>query len=601
MSDTSPFILAGPILRKTGPKPGTGPDSATGPDSVTVWIALSKQQDVKLEVFKLTAAASDKSPVTANPLFSGTRTTIQFGTNLHVVAVTANPTGSEGLFPGSLYSYNLSFLASGKSLKNSEVFSSASNTGNVPAPGHGTSYVSYAPYDLPTFAYDPGLKDLRLFHGSCRKFHADGVDMLQRLDDFIFERAAGGGGAGSVPRPHVLLMTGDQIYGDDVADCVLEVIRGETSGMIFGPDAIKGRDAECFSADSTLRRKNGDKVSERTTKVFASDGTGSAAGGTPSCFDPGLRDKLVIEQLGMTSGLPDELRACCFSIGPTTLDSGTGGALTGAHSDGPATRKSHLVHFEEFAGMYLLGWNDLLWPAGFASRQPSDGGTDNAALLELRNSQVFLKTLSKARRALANIPTYMMLDDHDVTDDFFMDQEWCENVLHRPLGRRLIQNALVAYAVFQAWGNTPERFEKKTPGGTFLEAASRWLMKQPSPAGAPPDEKVVAAALGLPTADNFSDYLDKLREKKTLPRDFTADQLKTSAAADAPIAALDWHYQVVGTEHEILFLDTRTMRAYNGDPTSDGTEGKYSYDLGSVSKTKGHQPPSLMSDEAIKR
>ena len=36
----------------------------------------------------------------------------------------------------------------------------------------------------------------------------------------------------------------------------------------------------------------------------------------------------------------------------------------------------------------------------------------------------FRKNLPKVQRALANVPTYMILDDHDVTDDYFLNPVW---------------------------------------------------------------------------------------------------------------------------------------------------------------------------------
>ena len=62
-----------------------------------------------------------------------------------------------------------------------------------------------------------------------------------------------------------------------------------------------------------------------------------------------------------------------------------------------------------------------------------------------------LKTLPKVRRALANIPTYMIFDDHDVTDDWNMTLKFCNAVYNSDLGRRVVQNALVAYALC-LWG-----------------------------------------------------------------------------------------------------------------------------------------------------
>jgi hypothetical protein len=67
--------------------------------------------------------------------------------------------------------------------------------------------------------------------------------------------------------------------------------------------------------------------------------------------------------------------------------------------------------------------------------------------------------LPKARRALANVPVYMMLDDHEVTDDWNLNPMWKDRVYTNPLGKTVLRNGILAYALFQGWGNDPEYFE----------------------------------------------------------------------------------------------------------------------------------------------
>ena len=68
------------------------------------------------------------------------------------------------------------------------------------------------------------------------------------------------------------------------------------------------------------------------------------------------------------------------------------------------------------------------------------------------------QTLAKVRRLLANVPTYMSPDDHEVTDDWNFRQEWRDRVYTTLLGRVVIRNGIVAYALFQGWGSDPQRF-----------------------------------------------------------------------------------------------------------------------------------------------
>ena len=67
----------------------------------------------------------------------------------------------------------------------------------------------------------------------------------------------------------------------------------------------------------------------------------------------------------------------------------------------------------------------------------------------------------------------MICDDHDVTDDWYLDGAWCQRVLASPLGRRVVRNALLAYALFQAWGNTPDQFAEPN-GLALLDALDTW-------------------------------------------------------------------------------------------------------------------------------
>jgi hypothetical protein len=59
------------------------------------------------------------------------------------------------------------------------------------------------------------------------------------------------------------------------------------------------------------------------------------------------------------------------------------------------------------------------------------------------------------RKILANTATYMILDDHEITDDFNITPEWTDTVRSKPLGARIVTNALIAYWFFQGWGNDP--------------------------------------------------------------------------------------------------------------------------------------------------
>ncbi|HET9533258.1 MAG TPA: hypothetical protein VFQ92_23080, partial [Blastocatellia bacterium] len=206
----------------------------------------------------------------------------------------------------------------------------------------------------------------------------------------------------------------------------------------------------------------------------------------------------------------------------------------------------------EYYAMYLFTWSDVLWPVEFPefddvkndSLKRSKYDKERKKLLEYR------KAIPQVRRALANVPTYMMIDDHDVTDDWNMLRHWCEEVYKRPLGRRIVQNGLLAYAIFQAWGNTPDRFAPGQPGDDLLAAARAWVAAQ----GVNPNvDQQIAKLVGVPG---------------TLSPDgeFTGFFTEVSGFFQLAVKdALRLHYTIKGPKFEVLVTDSRMQRGYTSD------------------------------------
>ncbi|MDH5229126.1 MAG: alkaline phosphatase D family protein [Gammaproteobacteria bacterium] len=122
-----------------------------------------------------------------------------------------------------------------------------------------------------------------------------------------------------------------------------------------------------------------------------------------------------------------------------------------------SARDNHLITFGEFAAMYVYVFgNQTQWHV-----------TDND---DVRG---FHQNLHKIQKVFANIPTYMIFDDHEITDDWNLTRSWYESVRYSPCGRRIISNGLAAYWAFQGWGNNPERFDNE-----FVETVQTHL-RQP--------------------------------------------------------------------------------------------------------------------------
>ena len=193
-----------------------------------------------------------------------------------------------------------------------------------------------------------------------------------------------------------------------------------------------------------------------------------------------------------------------------------------------------------------------LTPAWFAGRREMGfefDGKDlhaDAILMEIRALQKFHAGLPKVRRLLANVPTYMTFDDHEVTDDWNLSGAWVTAVNASPLGRAVLRNALLAFGLFQAWGNDPDHFAPPPPpagqtpptppGKDMLAQAGRMFL---DPAGNPlPQSPAEPAAAALDTLFNLGTTPTPLPQR------------------------VRWHFRIGGPGFEVLSLDTRTQRGF---------------------------------------
>lgn len=486
--DSLPLILAGPILRRTESH------------GVTVWVALIAPREVTLKVYATDAQGSRIKTL----LLENSRCTVPVGQHLHIVAVTATPINDYQLEPGQIYAYDLSFGAQEQNLIQ------ALNSPTLSSP----VTVSYFEHQLPTFAMPPhDLNYLRIAHGSCRKLHGGGKDALQMLDDLIEHNAKEPNS-----RPHQLFFTGDQIYGDDVADPLLWVAT-DLGNTLLGWE-------ENLPMHQTFTISNNDIKK-------------------PSQIKPGQRTEVARDYGGFTAMLIDT----------------------------PHESKSHLFSLGEYFAIYLLSWSPILWPEYLPQGRDIHKNSKQAKSWdnEARILEKCIAQLWKVRRAIANVPTYMIFDDHDLSDDWYLNRAWCSGVLGKPLGRRVVQNGLLAYAVFQAWGNTPEQFQEGQPGSKLLSAAQIWSASAGTNESALED---IAKYLGLPP----------ITPQTGLPS-FRIDEEVLVLDRDYPDGTLplEWHYTLRSLKHEVIVLDTRTWRGYPQDDES------------------GISPPMLLCPTAFKQ
>jgi len=286
--------------------------------------------------------------------------------------------------------------------------------------------LSYKGLSLPSFFIPSDLQNF-LF-ASCRKPHAfefkhnGSPDRLKIGDDLINKSPED-----LTMRPAALFLIGDQIYADDVAMPVLERI-------LRRAEELMGHNEQLVSSQ------------------------------------PGSNKTITPATEFLIRGR-QEICDTCNDIG-----------FSSSHAH------NHLFTFGEYAAMYLdifaevvnddyANWDDIKNKVEY--NEESDGFEDDTLLMigmkykcELKEVRTFNKSLPAVRRLMANIPTYMIFDDHEVTDDWNISKKWVERVNKSHFGEQIISNALAAYWAFQGWGNDPDLYDAnfKSALSTYLSA-----------------------------------------------------------------------------------------------------------------------------------
>ena len=452
--------------------------------TVSVWVALKRPCTVDLTIY----TTADRGRRLGEPQMAGQATTVQVGQWLHVVVVTAQPLITS-LQSDRLYAYDLRFTPQDD--HPSQSLRQALGPGRP---------ISYFGHQRPTFALPPSqLNHLQIVHGSCRKAHGEGYDALPTLDRLIEQSAPS-----PYHRPHQLFHTGDQIYADDVADPMLAMCSPFGNALLGWTEMLP---------TETLAEPL-DNPEQELQEVSA------ATHCAPENMAPGERAEIATWTAGFTGGLREKR--------PRVT--------------------SHLFSLGEFCALYLLMWSPSCWPAHLPASPHKTGSRSHRYWHRTAQSlQRFRYTLWRVRRALANVPSYMTFDDHDVSDDWNLNKAWCLRVFGKPLGRRAVHNALHAYALFQGVGNQPEQFEPGQPGHGLLSATEAWTRSKGTDATA---HGAIARYLGMPTCDS----------ETGLPK-FTQVEDNLLCLTRAP-EAIDWYSVIHSHNHVVVLLDVRMWRAF---------------------------------------
>lgn len=263
-------------------------------------------------------------------------------------------------------------------------------------------HLLYADEAHPSFVLKSRLDGV--LHGSCRKPHCAVGDGLARGDAWLAERHDR-----PAERPALLLMTGDQVYADDVAGPMLVASHALIQRLGLYGERLEGavvEDSEAlYAAESTYYRR------ERLLPEFESN--------------EALRERFF------------------------------GGVKKPIFTT--ANASNHLITFAEVMAVYLLVWSPLPWRLIERRTPPLDEECAAWFAAEREIVDAFVDELPAAARLMAQVPTLMIFDDHDITDDWNLTTAWEETAYGHAFSRRIIGNALIAYLLCQAWGNAPDQ------------------------------------------------------------------------------------------------------------------------------------------------
>ena len=570
-----PLLLGGPIVRRVEPT------------LASVWIALSQPASVTLRIWEGRVASGSGNLLNSSSAIP----TLRIGDALHVALplIKILPTSPRLLKPGKLYSYDFDIKTANAThnLKSLGLLT----TGIVD--GRRVEALGFEENMLPGFALPPAdITDLHVIFGSCRRVDNDHLDAMVWIDDLMRERPDANPYSYKNPnkRPHQLFLGGDQIYADDVGRCHMHMLIDLSKRLIGNgpPDALQnfGEAREHLPVGSIRKKK--DTVPQATK--FADYGGEIRPGAANTTtdhfllpadhawFPPGRRylQSIVDAQMTSTDGsshlfafgefaamylsvwsnavwtplrdprepevldLPTIEEVMERAIWPDTISTYVGTPLNmeEKRNDSPFRDAGYVGYTRKDDGKYTDDDGTPLTAAEHFAKQVADRKV--GLRRERARLTLFHDGLAKVRRVLANIPTYMMFDDHDFTDDWNLNPLWYDRVYTTDLGVTAARNALASYVIFQDWGNDPIRYQKRDDFKELLRRITELFPPgQPGP---------------VPAAANRLDALFGFREQ------VASDPVTGRFPARNPV--IKWHYSVPGPKHLAIAIDNRTRRSF---------------------------------------
>ncbi|MEZ9289760.1 alkaline phosphatase family protein [Vibrio lentus] len=340
-----------------------------------------------------------------------------------------------------------------------------------------------------------------ILHGSCRNPHHPSKDSLVAADNKIANQTV-------LERPDMLMMSGDQIYADHVAGPTLDAIQQVIQ--------LLGLIGEALPTDSQVSQINSsDALYESEYHLYQRHHLLPHHNTSDS-----LLDKLFPKR-----GIPIFSSTDC---------------------------ENHLVTLSEFIAMYLLVWSPTLWQCINRERLIENGFMQGGRQLtpaeqqQWRDESViiddFVAGLPQVQRLFAHIPTYMIFDDHDVTDDWNLTVGWEHAVDQNRFATQVIGNGLSAYWMCQGWGNAPEKFSTE-----FIEQTKQLF----SP--------VVSSNESESGGEDNGERNSESNGKNNGVLSKNIDPQQHQQYLEMIDRFEEWHY-TINTSPKVIVLDTRTRR-----------------------------------------
>ncbi|MGB7786923.1 MAG: hypothetical protein WBL27_12545 [Salinimicrobium sp.] len=542
-----PKIICGPILRRVEKK------------SVSVWVACKNNYRIFLKVYR----GKVKHDTTASALTTtipAEAITSSFGNHLWITVVTAK--FDLPLQEGEIYSYDISFRSGDIPADQGDL-----KTDGFLEEGDHSSFrqlpLGYAKDFLPTFSL-PSEDPAKLFiaHASCRKMHGHGLDALANMDEKIGESIKQATDLKPYERPQQLFLTGDQIYADDVPTFLLYSLGRDTA--IVGDEILQ------------VQKNGGSPVTLKSGNIN---------------FPPLLRGPLVQSFAGFTSGSAHNhllsfwefagTYLCYWNLRSWNEDLYT--RLKEVKSDNTPEKIRRLSEkiidgspAEGLTGIIpLIADNSNLRDANneflftkksdkeaFEENPPGDKRNEwrrskvNKVKGEISQMIPFLDKLPAVSRVLANVASYMIFDDHEVTDDWNLTKGWVESSHATPLGKDIIRNALMAYTIFQDWGNTPDEYVAIGSPGEV-------------------ESTLTAKTKLLRHISEYGSKVGRAIPYNLLRTDHLAP-IETALGLNNNASSIKWHFNVDTGPTKTYVLDTRTRRHYASDKAPPGLIAKES-------------------------